>query len=142
MKAVRLVKESKVYQLGRVLESAIPLYDARNFNMYTLRTGPPVGPNQLRGNEETVSAELGQVGTQFDALPHIGIADALDNCTKTDAVATRTGFDLRVDSRRDVPRAVSGRGSRRRPRRRGTPRQGTSTSASRRTGRTARSRRR
>jgi kynurenine formamidase len=92
LKAVRLVKEGKIYELGRVLEPAMPLFGARKFNMYTLRTGPTGGPNQLRGNEETVTTELGQVGTQFDALPHIGIADELYNCNQTDAIATRTGF--------------------------------------------------
>ena len=92
MRAVRLVKEGKIYELGRVLEPAMPLFGLRKFNVYTLRTGPSSGPNELRGNEETVTTELGQVGTQFDGLPHIGIADELYNCNKTDAVATRTGF--------------------------------------------------
>jgi kynurenine formamidase len=92
MKAVRLVKEGKIYELGRVLEPAMPLFGVRKFNLYTLRSSGPTGPNQLRGNEETVTTELGQVGTQFDGLPHIGIADELYNCNKTEAVATRTGF--------------------------------------------------
>jgi kynurenine formamidase len=92
MRALRLVKDGKVYELGRVLEPAMPLFGVRKFNLYTLRTGPSSGPNELRGNEETVTTELGQVGTQFDALPHIGIADELYNCNKTDAIATRLGF--------------------------------------------------
>ena len=32
------------------------------------------------------------MGTQFDALPHIGIGDMLYNCVKADEVATRSGF--------------------------------------------------
>jgi kynurenine formamidase len=92
LKAARLIREGKVYELGRVLEPAMPLFGVRKFTLYTLRTGGPAGPNQLRGNEETVTTELGQVGTQFDALPHIGISDELYNCNKTDALASRTGF--------------------------------------------------
>jgi Putative cyclase len=36
--------------------------------------------------------ELGQVGTQLDALPHIAIGDLLYNCIKMDEVATMSGF--------------------------------------------------
>ena len=92
LKATRLIKEGKIYELGRVLEPAMPLFGVRKFSLYTLRTGPSSGSNELRGNEETVTGELGQVGTQFDALPHIGIGEDLYNCNKVDAVATRTGF--------------------------------------------------
>jgi kynurenine formamidase len=58
----------------------------------TARSSGPTGVNQIRGNEEVVHTELGQVGTQFDALPHIAIGDLLYNCIKIDDVATRTGF--------------------------------------------------
>jgi kynurenine formamidase len=92
MRAVRLIKEGKVYELGRVLEPAMPLFGIRTFSLHTARSSGPTGVNQLRGNEEVVMTQLGQVGTQFDALPHIGIGDLLYNCLKADEVATRTGF--------------------------------------------------
>ena len=92
LKAVRLVKEGKVYELGRVLEAEMPTFGTRRFGIHTARSSGPSGPNQLRGNEELVVTELGQVGTQFDALPHIGIGDMLYNCVKADEVATRSGF--------------------------------------------------
>ncbi len=92
MKAVRLVKEGKIYELGRVLEPAMPLPFGRKFNMYTLRTGPPAGPNQLRGNEETVTTELGQVGTQFDGFAHQTHEDLVYNCFKVDDISSRGGF--------------------------------------------------
>jgi kynurenine formamidase len=79
-------------QLGRVLEPAMPLFGIRTFSLHTARSSGPTSVNQLRGNEEVVMTQLGQVGTQFDALPHIGIGDLLYNCLKADEVATRTGF--------------------------------------------------
>ena len=92
MRAVRLIKEGKVYELGRVLEPTMPLVGIRTFGLHTARSSGPTGVNQIRGNEEVVTTQLGQVGTQFDALPHIGIGDLLYNCLKADEVATRTGF--------------------------------------------------
>jgi kynurenine formamidase len=92
LKGLRLVKEGKIYELGRVLEPAMPTFGTRRFGLHTARSSGPTGTNQLRGNEELVVTELGQVGTQFDALPHIAIGDLLYNCVKTDEVATRSGF--------------------------------------------------
>ena len=92
LRATRLIKEGKIYELGRVLEPAIPLFGIRSFHLHTARSSGPSGANQLRGNEETVITQLGQVGTQFDALPHIGIGELLYNCVKADDVASRAGF--------------------------------------------------
>lgn len=92
LRGLRLVKEGKVYELGRVLEPAMPTYGTRRFGIQTARSSGPTGTNHLRGNEELVVTELGQVGTQFDALPHIAIDDMLYNCVKIEDVATRTGF--------------------------------------------------
>ena len=92
LKAIRLVKEGKMYELGRVLEPTMPTFGVRRFGIHTARSSGPTGINQVRGNEELVVTELGQVGTQFDALPHIGIGETLYNCLKTDEVATRNGF--------------------------------------------------
>jgi hypothetical protein len=92
LKGIRLVKEGKMYELGRVLEPAMPTFGARRFGIHTARSSGPIGTNQIRGNEELVVTELGQVGTQFDALSHIAIGDMLYNCVKTDEVATPSGF--------------------------------------------------
>jgi kynurenine formamidase len=92
LNAMRLVKEGKIYELGRVLEPGMPTFGLRRFGIHTARSSGPSGTNQIRGNEELVVTELGQVGTQFDALPHIGIGEHLYNCIKTDEVATRNGF--------------------------------------------------
>jgi kynurenine formamidase len=69
------IRDGKVYKLGRVYEAGMPLFGARAF---TLRipggpTGGPFGENKLVYNDEFLAAEIGQTGTQFDALGHIGI---------------------------------------------------------------------
>lgn len=92
MKATRLIRQGQVYELGKVLEAAIPKFGTRVWSINTQRSAGPNGRNQQLGNEELVTTELGQVGTQFDALPHIGINDDLYNCNKSAAIATRNGF--------------------------------------------------
>jgi len=92
IKATRLIRQGQVYELGKVLESAIPKFGTRVWSLNTQRTAGPGGRNQQIGNEEVVITELGQVGTQFDALPHIGIGEDLYNCNKSAAIATRSGF--------------------------------------------------
>jgi len=73
--AVKWIRDGKVYKLGRVYEAGMPLFGARAF---TLRipggpTGGPFGENKLVYHDEFLSTEIGQTGTQFDALGHIGI---------------------------------------------------------------------
>ncbi|MGH9672645.1 MAG: cyclase family protein [Bryobacteraceae bacterium] len=92
LKAARLIREGTIYELGRVLESAMPVFGLRRFSIYTARTVGPVGANRAFANEELVAGELGQVGTQLDGLTHVGIDGLLYNCTKVDDIATRTGF--------------------------------------------------
>lgn len=92
LKATRLIRQGQVYELGKVLEDAIPKFGTRAWALNMKRTAGPGGRNQQIGNEEVVLTELGQVGTQFDALPHIGIGEDLYNCNKNAAIATRNGF--------------------------------------------------
>ena len=92
LRATKLIKTGKVYELGKELSAAIPFFGERRFSMQLKRTTPPMATNQQRSNEEIVTTELGQVGTQFDALNHQGIADMLYNCNKIDDIATRNGF--------------------------------------------------
>jgi kynurenine formamidase len=65
---------------------------ARIFSMITKRSAQAPGVNQRGGNEEIVTTELGQIGTQFDAFPHQMIAGSMYNCVKLDDVETRNGF--------------------------------------------------
>jgi kynurenine formamidase len=92
MRAAQLIKTGQVVELGRVLESNMPLFGTRRFEIHTKRTGPPLGSNQRRSNEELVITEIGQVGTQFDMFPHQTIGDQFYNCFDNDEIATRNGF--------------------------------------------------
>jgi kynurenine formamidase len=75
LEAVKLIKTGKVYRLGRVYEHGMPLRGQRNYKLTlpTVPTGGPFGQNKLLFNDEMVCGELGQVGTQFDGLGHIGV---------------------------------------------------------------------
>lgn len=69
------VSEGKVYSLGHPYSVDMPLFGSRT---YTLRlpgspTDGPFGANRMVYNDEFVSTEVGQVGTQFDGLGHIGV---------------------------------------------------------------------
>jgi len=74
LEATRLIKQGKIYQLGRLYEQGMPLPGKRHFSLTIpgLPTGPPIGKNQVVSNDELVSGEIGQVGTQFDGLGHVG----------------------------------------------------------------------
>lgn len=74
MEAARLIKEGVIYQLGRTYEAGMPLFGARHYSLTIpgLPTGGPTGTNAIVWNDELVSAEIGQVGTQFDGLGHVG----------------------------------------------------------------------
>ena len=75
LQAASLIKEGKIYQLGRLYEHGMPLAGNRSFALTIpgMPTQGPTGKNQLIANSEMVAAELGQVGTQFDGLGHVGI---------------------------------------------------------------------
>jgi hypothetical protein len=72
MKAMTYVKEGKVYELGHPYERNMPYVGTRSYKISVVDTGPAAGKNMQLGNEEVISGELGQVGTQFDGPGHIG----------------------------------------------------------------------
>jgi kynurenine formamidase len=71
---VGLIKEGRIYQLGRTYELGMPLFGNRHYSLTIpgLPTGGPLGVGQVVYNDELISGELGQIGTQFDGLGHIG----------------------------------------------------------------------
>jgi hypothetical protein len=74
MEAARLIKTGKIYALSQVLETGIPLFGARHASL-TIPGGPtggPFGSHALYYHDEMFSGEIGQVGSQFDGLGHIG----------------------------------------------------------------------
>ena len=78
--------------MGHVLRQGIPLQATRQFNLHTKRTAMNPEVNQRGSNEELVTTELGQVGTQFDGFTHQTHGDSLYNCFKVSELATRNGF--------------------------------------------------
>jgi kynurenine formamidase len=82
LEAVRLVRQGKVLDFGRVYEKGMPVFGNRVFALFTPSTGGPFGDNKTTYNDEVVTAQIGQVGTQFDGLAHVGIGDTYYNNTK------------------------------------------------------------
>jgi kynurenine formamidase len=92
LRATKLIRTGEIIELGRVLSSTMPLFGTRTYNLQTKRTNGPLGENKRYSNEEIVTTELGQVGTQLDMFPHQGIDGQTYNCVPIDSIATRTGF--------------------------------------------------
>jgi len=69
------IRDGKVYKIGRTYEQGMPLFGARAFSLRIPGgpTGGPFGSNKLVYHDEFLATEIGQVGTQFDGLGHIGL---------------------------------------------------------------------
>jgi len=92
LEAKSLITRGTVYQLGRVYESSMPLFGTRHFSLKIPQTFGPMGSNRLEFHDELVSAEIGQVGTQFDGLGHIGVGDVFYNGNNRNDFAKPDGF--------------------------------------------------
>jgi len=79
MEARNAITRGTVYQLGHAYESGMPLFGTRHFSLRIPYGFGPQGSNQMIYHDEVISGELGQVGTQFDGLGHIGIGDKFYN---------------------------------------------------------------
>ena len=80
LEAVQKIRTGKVHSLGRVYESSMPLFGERVFALRTpgMPTGGTFGDNKILWNDEFLATEIGQVGTQFDGLGHIGVEVGAD----------------------------------------------------------------
>ena len=92
LEAKSLITTGTVYQLGRVYEAAMPLFGTRHFSLRIPQTFGPMGANSLMYHDEVVSGELGQVGTQFDGLGHIGIGERFYNGHERDEFSKAEGL--------------------------------------------------
>lgn len=74
--AVQMIRTGRVYEIGRVYESGMPLFGDRAFALRIpgSPSGGVLGDNRVVWNDEFLATEIGQVGTQFDGLGHIGVA--------------------------------------------------------------------
>jgi len=75
LKAMNLVKKGKVATLGKIYQQDAPGFGTRGWRMTIpgLPTGGPFGKQELVYNDEFLSTEIGQFGTQFDGPGHIGV---------------------------------------------------------------------
>jgi len=92
LRAARLIKTGEVIELGHVLGPGMPFFGPRILNVQPKRTFMNTGRNTRGSNEEMVTSEIGQVGTQFDGFAHQTHGDSLYNCFKVSEVGTRNGF--------------------------------------------------
>jgi kynurenine formamidase len=78
--AMRLVREGRLYDLGRVLDENAPVFPGRYFRQTLVTTAHhanvamPVGDNMVNWVTEVVSGTM-QLGTHLDALSHLQIGD-------------------------------------------------------------------
>jgi hypothetical protein len=74
VKATALVKTGRIIELGHVYERGMPLIGNRSYNILipSFPTHGPFGENKVVYNDEFVTGEIGQVGTQFDGPGHVG----------------------------------------------------------------------
>lgn len=76
--AAGLIKDGKVYSLIFDLDQNMPMYGSRVFALRGtaapgLPDGKALGKNQVVWNDDFLATEIGQVGSQFDALGHFGV---------------------------------------------------------------------
>lgn len=72
--ATALVKTGRVLELGHAYEHSMPLNGQRSFNLLipSFPTHGPILERRVVFNDEFVTGEIGQVGTQFDGPGHVG----------------------------------------------------------------------
>lgn len=75
LEAVALMKTGSVISLGRTYEAGMPMFGARSFALRGTGglAGGPFAKNGVIWMDDFLATEIGQVGTQFDGLSHIGI---------------------------------------------------------------------
>ena len=73
MEAANLIQTGEIYELGQQYTHGMPLFGNRTYSL-TIPGAPTGGPfpGGLVYHDEFIVGELGQVGTQFDGLGHVG----------------------------------------------------------------------
>jgi len=79
-RAMAMVKQNKALRLGHPYTADQPMFGARKFVLRIpgTPTGGAFGPNKIMWNDEFLATEIGQAGTQFDGLGHIGVQVGAD----------------------------------------------------------------
>ena len=74
-RALATIKQFKAITIGKYYHREAPAFGARGWNLSIpgTPTGGPFGKNALIYHDELVTAEIGQISTQFDGPGHIGV---------------------------------------------------------------------
>ncbi len=80
LRALSTIKKGMTMEIGHDYHADMPLFGARKFSLRIpgTPTGGPFGTNAIMWNDEFLATEIGQVGTQFDGLGHIGVQVGAD----------------------------------------------------------------
>jgi kynurenine formamidase len=92
LEARDVIKQGTLYQLGHVYEPGMPMFGTRHYSLRVPQAFSMPGKNQAVYHDEIVSGELGQIGTQFDGLGHLGIGDLFYNGNKRSEFAQAEGL--------------------------------------------------
>jgi kynurenine formamidase len=79
LEAKNAIQKGTIYQLGHVYEAGMPMFGTRHYSIRIPQAFTMPGRNQPVYHDEIISGELGQIGTQFDGLGHLGIGDLFYN---------------------------------------------------------------
>ena len=95
--AMALVREGRMFDLGRELHEGIPVFPGRHFRQTLVpNPGPALGGNQVDWSHEVVSTTM-QLGTHLDALCHLREGetgyDGWSLAETTPSGATRLGIE-------------------------------------------------
>jgi len=95
LKHAGLIKTGRTATLGKVYQSDAPFFGSRGFNLTIpgLPTGGPFGAHKLIYNDEMVTTEIGQVGTQFDGPGHIGVITSKGDMFYNGALLSDAGIN-------------------------------------------------
>ena len=75
LEATKLIKTGNTVSLARTYQAEMPLFGQRVFAVRATSglAGGPFGENHVIWMDDFLATEIGQVGTQFDGLAHIGV---------------------------------------------------------------------
>ena len=89
--ALSLVREGRLYDLGRVLDERAPVFPGRHFRQLLVPNAKPLGDNALNWVADIVSTTT-QVGTHLDALCHLSEEGRIHGGHEVADVAGPAGF--------------------------------------------------
>jgi len=93
LRAAKLIRTGEVFELGDILSPDPKETFVNNNRAYNITTKYSVPKQDTRTeNEEIITTELGQIGTQIDAFSHQMWGGSFYNCFTLDDIATRKGF--------------------------------------------------